>query len=476
MFKKQKKQNTDLGSAPVGRLLFSLAVPCILAQVVNVLYNVVDRMYIGHIPVVGSDALTGVGVTMPLITAVSAFAYLVCMGAAPRAAVYLGQDDRKTAQKVMNSSLALLVVLAIALTIIVEFVGKDLLMAFGASEQTIPYAWSYMQIYAAGTLFVQVALGMNAFINTQGFASWGMATVLIGAVLNIVLDPILIFVLNLGVRGAAIATIVSQCCSALFVLWFLASKRSGLRLSVREMRLDWKLLLPCLALGLSPFVMMITESFITLSFNSSLQNYAGDLAVGSMTILASVMQFAMLPLQGLTQGSQPIISYNFGAANLERIKKTFKLLLIVSLSYSTLLWASAEIAPGMFASFFSPDPALIDYTRWSLRIYMATSFLFGMQIACQQTFIALGNAKSSVFLAVFRKIILLMPLIYILPFFFENKAFAVYLAEPVADAIACITTGLMFFSYVKNKLPGLIEENRRQLELNRKEHAAADAA
>ncbi|WP_230267331.1 MATE family efflux transporter [Allobaculum fili] len=460
---KSKSSQTDLGTAPVGRLLFNLAVPCILAQIVNVLYNIVDRMYIGHIPGSGQAALTGVGVTMPLITAISAFAYLVCMGAAPRAAVFMGQKDNKTAQKIMNSSLALLILLALVLTVITEVFGRDLLMSFGASEQTIPYAWAYMQIYAAGTIFVQVALGMNAFINTQGYASWGMATVLIGAILNIVLDPILIFVFGLGVRGAAIATVISQACSAIFVLWFLSSKRSALRLSPSLIRLNWKLILPCLALGLSPFVMMITESFITLAFNTSLQRYGGDLAVGSMTILASIMQFAMLPLQGLTQGSQPIISYNFGAANLDRIKKTFKILLISSLIYSFGLWALCELFPGAFASFFTPDPELIKYTEWSLRIYIAGVCLFGMQIACQQTFIALGNAKTSLFLAVYRKIILLLPLIYILPFCMSDKVFAVFLAEPIADVVAAVTTGILFLRYTRTRLPALIEQNRQKL-------------
>lgn len=460
---KSSKNSRDLGSAPIGRLLFSLAIPCILAQVVNVLYNIVDRMYIGHIPQIGKLALTGVGVTMPLITAISAFSYLICMGAAPRASVFLGQRDKKTAERIMNSSLALLIIAALVLTVLTELFGRDLLMMFGASQDTIGYAWSYMQIYAAGTIFVQVALGMNAFINSQGFAGWGMATVVIGAIINIILDPILIFFFGMGVQGAALATIISQGISAIFVLWFLSSKHTDLHIRLSQLRLDWSLLPSCLALGLSPFVMMITESFITLAFNSSLQRFGGDLAVGSMTILASVMQFAMLPLQGLTQGSQPIVSYNFGAANLDRIKKTFRILLITSVCYSTGLWALAELFPQGFARIFTSDPELVSFTCWSLRVYMAASCLFGIQIACQQTFIALGNAKTSLFLAVFRKIILLIPLIYILPMFISSQTAAVYLAEPVADAIACVTTGILFWRYVKNKLPALIEQNRKTL-------------
>lgn len=447
--------NPDLSQGSVGRLLFKLAVPCISAQIINVLYNMVDRMYIGHIANAGPDALTGVGVTFPLIMAVSAFAGLICMGSAPRAAIFMGKDDNKTAQDILNQCLSLTILCALVLTVLLEWCGRDLLMLFGASERTIPYAWSYMQIYLMGTLFVMISLGMNAFINTQGFAMWGMATVGIGALINIILDPILIFGLNMGVAGAALATILSQAISAVFCLWFLRSKYTFLRLEKRLSAISWSLMAPCLLLGLSPFIMQSTEALISVCFNSSLQRYGGDTAVGAMTILSSVMQFSMLPLQGLSQGAQPILSYNYGAGLIERVKKCFKVLLITCLIYSTLLWALCELFPGMFALLFTDHQELIPYTRTAMRIYMAASLLFGAQIGCQQTFLALGNAKTSLFLAVLRKIILLLPLIYLLPLLDANnaeKALAVFAAEPAADLIAVSATCILFYRFYRQKL------------------------
>ncbi len=458
--KKKSGNKPDLGTAPIGKLLFSLAIPCITAQIINVLYNIVDRMYIGHIPEVGNAALTGVGVTMPLITAISAFAALVCMGAAPRSAIFLGRNDKETSERILSGSFSLLVVIAIVLTAVVEIFGQNLLLGFGASEATLPYAWSYIQIYALGTIFVQIALGLNAFINAQGYSTWGMATVCIGAILNIVLDPIFIFGFGMGVRGAALATILSQGVSAVFVLWFLCSKFSYLHIQKKYLRLDFRILGPCLALGLSPFIMQITESLLTISFNTSLARYGGDLAVGAMTILASVMQFAVLPLQGLCQGGQPILSFNFGAGNKERVLKTFKLLLISCVTYSMLMCLFCELFPQVMASIFTPNQELIDYTSWALRIYIAGVGIFGLQIACQQTFVSLGNAKTSLFLAVFRKIILLIPLIYILPLILPDKVTAVFLAEPISDIVAALTTTFMFYRYAKTKLPALLEANK----------------
>lgn len=451
------QSSVDLSRGSVGKLLFSLALPSILAQVINVLYNMVDRVYIGHIEGAGPASLTGVGVCMPIIMAVSAFAALVCMGGAPRAAICLGQQDHEGAEKILSSCFSLLLVLALALTIVVEIWGANMLRMFGASEQTLPYGWAYLQIYALGTVFVQLALGLNAFINTQGYAKWGMFSVGIGAILNIVLDPILIFVLDMKVAGAAVATVISQGVSALFCLWFLRSRHSYLHLRRKYMRLSWRVLAPCLLLGLSPFVMQITESLISICFNSSLQRYGGDTAVGAMAILASVMQFSMLPLQGMTQGSQPIISYNFGAGKFGRIRQTFRILLIVCLLYSATLWALCEFAPGLFAGMFTSDEELFAFTCRMLRIYMAGQIVFGAQIACQQTFIALGNAKTSLFLAVLRKIILLIPLIYLLPLFVNSapeKTLMVFMAEPVADLLAVATTVTLFASFYKRVLSG----------------------
>ena len=438
-------KEADLGKESVGRLLFQLATPAILAQIVNVLYNMVDRMYIGHIPDIGSDALTGVGVTMPFIMAISAFAALVSMGGAPRASIMMGRGDKDQAEKVLGNCTTGLVIIALVLTAVVLAFGEAILGVFGASENTIGYAWGYMRIYALGTIFVQLALGLNAFINAQGYARIGMLTVVIGAVCNIVLDPIFIFVLDMGVEGAALATILSQGVSCVWILRFLTGRQSQLKIRRANLRIKPAVLLPCMALGLSPFIMQFTESVLSVCFNTSLSRYGGDIAVGAMTILTSVMQFSMLPLQGLTQGAQPIVSFNYGAGNIDRVKQAFRLLLRASVIYAGVIWALAMLFPQMFAVIFTDNAELIDFTRWAMRIYMAASVIFGVQIACQQTFIALGNAKTSVFLALLRKVILLIPLIFILPLFFENKVMAVFLAEPVADFIAVSVTATLFF-------------------------------
>ena len=449
------RHNNELGNEKISSLLFRMAVPAITAQIINLLYNLVVRMYIGHIEGVGATALTAVGVTMPVIMVISAFAALVSMGGAPRASIMMGKGDKDSAEKIMGNCTTALVFISAVLTAAVLLFGENMLMAFGASENTVGYALDYMNIYACGTIFVQIALGLNAFITAQGFAKISMITVLVGAVLNIVLDPIFIFGLDMGVKGAALATIISQAVSALWVLRFLTGNRTVLKIRKNHLKIDFKVLLPCLALGLSPFIMQSTESILIVSFNTSLLKYGGDLAVGAMTILSSVMQFSMLPLSGLTQGAAPIISYNYGAGNGSRVKDAFILLLKISLIYSAALWAIAMIYPQIFAVIFTKDSELIGISVRSMRIYMAASLLFGIQISCQQTFIALGNARTSVFLAVLRKIILLIPLIYILPIFFENKVDAVFLAEPVADVIAVTVTSLMFFRQFKNVLAEL---------------------
>lgn len=441
------QNKSSLGQGSVGKLLFKLALPTITAQLVNVLYNMVDRIYIGHIPGVGKTALTGVGVCMSLIMLVSAFASLTAVGGATRASIYLGRGDRQGAEKILGNCVTGAVSVALLMTVLLLLFCEPMLMAFGASAQTIGYAVDYMRIYAVGTVFVMLALGLNAFITAQGFAATAMVSVLIGAVCNLILDAVFILGLEMGVSGAALATVVSQGLSALWVLRFLTGKKTSLQVRRENLKIDWKLYVPCLALGLSPFIMQSTESLLSVSFNTSLQRYGGDLAVGAMTILASVMQFSMLPLQGLTQGAQPIISYNFGAGNARRVKSAFRILLICCLSYSTLLWALAMGIPRALASIFATDASLISYTAWAMRIYMGASLIFGAQLACQQTFIALGNAKTSLFLAILRKIILLIPLIYILPPLFqgdEQKVMAVFLAEPVADTLAVLATVCTF--------------------------------
>lgn len=440
-----------LGTQPIGRLLLKLALPTVAAQLINMLYNIVDRMYIGHIKDVGALALTGVGVCMPLIMIISAFAALVGNGGAPRASIYMGKKDTDTAQKILGNCFSLQIILSIILTIILLIGNKTFLLAFGASENTISYAVNYMNIYAIGTIFVQLTLGMNAFITAQGFAKTGMLSVLIGAVANIVLDPVFIFGMNMGVRGAALATIISQTLSCIWVLSFLFGKKTFLKIKPENLRLHAKIILPCVALGSSLFIMQASESIISVCFNSSLLKYGGDIAVGAMTILTSVMQFAMLPLQGLGQGAQPIMSYNYGAKNNDRVRKTFRLLLKVSFGYSIVLWAIVMLFPQMFTMMFTSDNALLNFTSQALRIYMASMFMFGIQIACQMAFNALGKAKDSIIVAVMRKFILLIPLIYIMPAIFKaNQTNAVYMAEPVADFIAvCFTSILFAFEFKK---------------------------
>ena len=444
-----------LGTEPIGKLLFKLAIPTVVAQLINMLYNIVDRIYIGHMPGDGSLALTGVGVCMPIIMIISAFAALISSGGAPKASIYMGKGDKDSAEKIMGGCFSLQLIISALLTMILLIWNRDILLMFGASENTIDYATDYMNVYAIGTVFVQLTLGMGAFITAQGFAKTGMMTVLIGAVSNIILDPIFIFGFNMGVKGAALATIISQTISCVWVLVFLCGKKTELKLKRKNLRIDPKLVFPCIALGLSAFVMQSSESVISVCFNSSLLKYGGDIAVGAMTILTSVMQFAMLPMQGIAQGAQPISGYNYGAKNADRVKQTFKLLLISCLVYSTVLWALIMLFPQVFVSIFTPDTALIDFTSDALRIYCGVMCLFGIQIACQMTFVSIGNAPCSIIVAVVRKFVLLLPLIYLVPQFVSDKTTGVYLAEPIADVIAVTFTAILFTIQFKKSMKAL---------------------
>lgn len=457
-----QKTSVDLGQGSVGKLLFSLSLPTITSQIVNMLYNLVDRVYIGHMQpaeTVGKLALTGVGVCLPVIMIISAFAALISMGGAPRASIHEGRGDIQQSERIMGNSFTLLIVTALILTLVFQLFAEPLLLTFGASENTIGYALDYMRIYSLGTLFVQLTLGMNAYITAQGFTTISMKTVMIGAGLNIILDPIFIFVLDMGVQGAALATILSQAISALWVLRFLTGSKTKWHLRKENLHPVPSVFLPCVALGLSPFIMQSTESLIAVCFNASLLKYGGDIAVGAMTVLTSIMQFAMMPLHGLSQGAQPIVSYNYGAQNAQRVRKAFRCLLKACIIYSLTLWALVQLFPQGFVLIFNSDQELVRYAVWALRIYMAATGIFGIQIACQQTFIALGNAKTSLFLAVLRKIILLIPLIYILPNFFADKAFSVFLAEPVADFLAVTTTATLFSMQFKKSMAQLESPN-----------------
>lgn len=449
------KDNRFLGTEPVGKLLFKLALPAVAAQLINMLYNIVDRIYIGHMAGDGDLALTGVGICLPIILFISAFACLISAGGAPRASIAMGQGNREVSEKILGGCFTLQVLMSAALTAILLLWNRELLMAFGGSENTIDYAVAYMNVYALGTIFVQLTLGMNAYITAQGFAKTSMLTVLIGAVCNIILDPIFIFGFGMGVRGAALATVISQGISCCWVMAFLLGRKTVWRIRRKYLRLDWNLLAPCLALGLSPFIMQASESVIFVCFNSSLLKYGGDIAVGAMTILTSVMQFALLPLQGLGQGAQPITSYNYGAGNADRVKDTVFLLLKVSLVYAVVLWLLVLFFPELFAGMFTPDPELLAFSSKVLPIYCGAIVIFGIQTACQLTFVAIGYAKSSILVAVMRKFVLLLPLIYLMPRLVENKTIGVYMAEPVADVLAVTFTVILFAMQFRKALAGM---------------------
>ncbi|MDB2075693.1 MATE family efflux transporter [Clostridium paraputrificum] len=444
------KKTNDLGKGNIGKLLISLAAPAIVAQLVNVLYNIVDRIFIGRMDN-GELAMAGVGVAFPILMLISAFSALIGMGGAPLCAIKMGEKNNDEAEKIMSNSFSMLLIIAVILTTGFLIFKEPILWAFGASEATIGYALDYLSIYVLGTIFVQIALGMNSYINTQGFAKIGMMTVVIGAVINIVLDPIFIFVFDLGVKGAALATVAGQMVSALWVLKFLFGKKSILKIRKKYMVPDLKVVGSTMALGVSPFIMQSTESLVLISLNTRLSMFGGDIAVGAMTIMSSIMQIILMPLQGLAQGAQPIVSYNYGAKQMDRVKKTFKLTLISCLSFTVIMCSLLMLFPNLFVGIFNNEPELVAITTWAIRIYFLGIFVFGVQIACQQTFLALGQAKISLFLALLRKVVLLVPLIYILPSFFQDKLKGVLMAEPIADVIATLTTVTCFMVFYKKK-------------------------
>lgn len=445
----------QMATAPVWSLIIKLSIPAILAQIVNLLYNLVDRIYIGHMDEVGTMAITGVGLCFPVLSLISAFTMLVAQGGAPRAAIEMGKGDIKKAEKILGNCFSLLIVLSVILTTVFLTFGERFLMLFGASESTIIYALPYLKIYVAGSIFVMISLGLNMFITTQGFTKISMATVLIGAISNIILDPVLIFGFDMGVEGAAFATIISQAVSAVWVLLFLTGQKTKLKIKRENLLVNGKILAPVLALGVSPFVMNATEAVINVAFNSSLQKYGGDIAVGAMTICTTVLQLAWVPAQGIGQGAQPIISYNYGAKNGDRVKQAFKAFLIMCFTYVFVFGMSIELFPQFFISLFNDNAELVETTTWAIRLYCSAMVFFGIQMAIQQTFIALGKAKASLFIACLRKVILLVPLIYILPNFFENKVFAVFLAEPVSDAISIMTASVVFFFVFRKEMKKL---------------------
>ena len=454
------KRENDLGRDPVGKLLLRLALPSVTAQLVNALYNIVDRIYIGHIPEVGDLALTGLGVCFPVLMFVSAVSVLVGQGGGARAVVRMGEGKEEQANAILGSCAALLVLLSLSIMALLLVVKEPMLLLFGAAEDTIGFASDYLTIYLMGTIFVAISLGLNYFITTQGFSTISMATVLLGAVTNIVLDPIFIFGLNMGVKGAALATITAQGVSAVWVLRFLTGRRTKLRLQRRFFRIDLKVLIPVVTLGISPFIMNATESLVNIAFNASLKAYGGSAAVGAMTICSSVLQIIFLMLQGFSQGAQPIIGFNYGAGHLNRVKKAFRLAFCCAFTFSCTACAALELFPHAFVALFNDKPELVELTTWALRIYASGMFMLGVQSACQQTFVTLGQAKTSLFLALLRKVILLLPLILILPRIFPGQeVMAVFLAEPAADILAGLTTGSIFLW----RFPRILERRRQVL-------------
>ncbi len=452
----QTKQ--DMGTGSIPKLMLNLAIPAVVAQLINMLYNIVDRIYIGHIPDAGASALTGVGLFLPILMMINAFAMLAGSGGAPRAAIAMGRNDHENAQKILGNCFSVLLIFTALLTILFYIFAPQMLRLFGASDVTLPYALSYSRIYILGTVFVMIVMGLNPFITTQGFAKISMITTVVGAICNIILDPILIFGLGMGVQGAAVATVISQAVSAVWVLRFLTGPKSLIRLSLSSMKLVPEVILPCLALGISTFVMLSTESILNISFNSSLSRYGGDIAVGAMTIISSCCQLVMLPLQGICQGGQPIMSFNFGAGKKDRVKQAFRCQFSACVCFTVLMWILLMVFPQVFAGIFSSDSALVDYTVWTMRIYMAGIFSTGVQIACQQTFMALGQAKISLLMACLRKLVLLIPLIFILPHILPNQVFGVFLAEPVSDIVAATVTGSMLFM----RLNGILDRGAEE--------------
>ena len=442
----------DMGTGSVKRHMVSLAVPALVGQVINLLYNIVDRIYIGHIPEVGGTALTGVGLFTPILMLITAFAMLAGAGGAPRAAIAMGKGDKETAEKIVGNCFAVLMILAVILTAGFWLAAPTLLRFFGGSDATLPYALTYSRIYIAGTVFVLIVMGMNVFITTQGFAKFSMLTTVIGAVINIVLDPIFIFVLDMGVAGAALATVISQAVSALWILRFLTGKKTILKLKKENLPLHRPVILPCLGLGISSFVMLSTESILSISFTSSLQRFGGDLAVGAMTVLTSINQLVTMPLMGICQGGQPLISYNYGAKKPDRVREAFYCQFGVCVGYTVVFWLALMVFPNVFAGIFTSDQALVSYTAWAIRIFLCGIFSVGFQISCQQAFMALGQAKVSLLLACLRKLVLLIPLIFILPLFLEDKVFAVFVAEPVSDILAAAVTTVTFFRFFRKQM------------------------
>ena len=439
-----------MATESIGRLMAGMTLPAILAQIINILYSIIDRIYIGHMEGVGANALTGVGVTFCITVFISAFSGFINSGAAPLAAIWLGKQDRDHAEKILGNSVTFLVLCTVVLMGIFYAFQRPLLYQFGASDATIGYAMDYLTIYLAGTLFVEIALGLNAFIICQSQPRTAMYSVLIGAIANIILDPIFIFGFQMGVKGAAIATVISQAFSAAWVMAFLLGKKSSLKIRLKFLKPDRGILVSIFSLGISPFIMRATESFISIVLNHGLQAYGGDLHVGALTIMQSVMQLFSAPIGGFTQGMTPIISYNYGAGNFERVKQLYRWMIGLCFGFMLVTTATTMLFPGFYAGFFTNETQLIELVRRVMPVFMAGMMVFGLQNGIQPTFLALGQAKISLFIAVLRKIILLIPLAIILPHFMG--VMGVYYAEPVSDILSATTASVLFMLNIRKIL------------------------
>ena len=455
---KMNNNKEFLATEPIGKLLLRLAIPTLAAQMINMLYNIIDRIYIGHIPGSGALALTGVGVCMPLIMIISAFAALVGNGGAPRASILMGKKDLDSAENILGNCFTMQIIISVILTLIMFFGNRTFLMAFGASENTIEYAVSYMNIYSLGTIFVQLTLGMNAFITAQGFAKTGMYSVLIGAVINIILDPIFIFVLGMGVKGAAVANVIAQLISSVWIILFLASGRSAIRLRPSNIRFN-RVIVPILTLGLAPFIMQITECLINVVFNVGLQRYGGDDYVTSMTIITSLMQVVSVLTNGFQQGIQPIIGFNFGARRMDRVRQAIRVAFIAQITSATVLVSILAAFPSVFAAWFTSSPEVIGTVTRMMPVFVAGWGVFGIQMGAQCALVGMGQAKQSVFLAIFRKIIMLVPLALTLPHWIGVTG--IFLAEPISDATSGIVAGILFYVTYRSLTRGRIADDAK---------------
>lgn len=442
----ERTAENDFSKGSVVKNILGLAVPMTLAQLINVLYNIVDRIYIGRIPEHATLSLTGIGLSLPMITMVIAFANLFGMGGAPLCSIERGRGNLEEAEKIMGNSFTMLVVFGVFLTMLGLLFKKPLLYAFGASDSTYPFADAYITIYLLGSIFVMVGLGMNSFINSQGFGKVGMCTVLLGAVANIILDPIFIFGLGMGVRGAALATIISQFFSAVWIVRFLTGKRTILRLRLSCLRPQWKRIRAIVGLGMSGFTMAITNCTVQIVCNATLQTFGGDLYVGVMTVINSLREVASMPVQGVTNSAQPVMGFNYGAKEYGRVKKAIVFTSLFSIAYTTLAWAFLHGFPEFFIRIFNQDQALIEAGVPALRLYFFGFFMMSLQFAGQAVFVALGMSRQAIFFSIFRKVVIVVPLTLLLPSVFGMGTNGVFLAEPISNFIggaACFGTMLL---------------------------------